>query len=120
VAGEELEGRWSTGFADVGAAMAEWRREHPRATLSEIEDALDERLAGMRSQMLVDTVMTSRAASFAGARGTERPRCPGCEGSLLSRGEVERTLLTTRGQEVHLRRSYAECPSCGLQFFPPR
>ena len=120
MASNELEGRWSAEFADVSAAMAQWRREHPKATLSEIEDALDERLAGMRTQMLVDTVMTSTAATFAGAPGTERPRCPGCKNRLLSRGQAERTLVTTRGQEVRLRRSYAHCPSCGLELFPPR
>jgi hypothetical protein len=120
MASDELEGRWSAEFAEVGAAVARWRREHPKATLSEIEDALDECLAGMRTQMLVDTVMASRAATFAGTPGTERPRCPGCESRLVSRGQAERTLLTTRGQEIRLRRSYAHCPSCGLEFFPPR
>lgn len=116
----ELEGQWSEGWADVSATMAQWRREHPTATLTEIEDALDERLAGMRTQMLVDTVMASTAASFAGAPGTKRPRCPGCESRLLSRGPAERTLVTTSGQEVRLRRNYAHCPSCGLELFPPR
>lgn len=116
----ELEEQWAEGWAEASAAMAGWRREHPKATLTEIEEALDEQLAGMRTRMLVDTVMTSTAASFAGARGTERPRCPGCNSRLVSRGQAERTLLATGGQEVRLRRSYAHCPSCGLEFFPPR
>jgi hypothetical protein len=120
VASEQFQGSWSAEFGEVSEAMARWRREHPKATLSEIEDALDERLAGMRSQMLVDVVMESTAANFAGAPATERPRCPGCEGRLLSRGQAERTLVTTGGQEIRLRRGYAHCPSCGLELFPPR
>jgi len=116
----ELEGRWSAGLSEMGAAMAQWRREHPRATLSEIEDALDGRMAAMRTQMVVDTVMTSPAASFAGAVGTARPKCPACGERLVSRGQAERRLLTTGGQDIRLRRSYGQCPGCGLELFPPR
>lgn len=116
----ELEGRWSVGLSDMGAAMAQWRREHPRATLTEIEDALDERLSAMRTQMVVDTVMTSPAASFAGATGTARPQCPRCGERLVSRGQAERTLTTTCGRDIRLRRSYGRCPGCGLELFPPR
>src|SRR5216684_6200379 len=79
---------------------------------------LMERLAAMRTQMIVDTVMTSPAASFARAPGTQRPKCPECGERLLSRGPSERRLLTTRGQESRLRRSYAHCPACGLELFP--
>ena len=116
----ELEAKWAPGLADLGAAMAQWRREHPRATLTEIEDALDERLAAVRAQMLVDTAVASQAASFAGVPPTERPRCPGCDARLVSQGPSERTLATTRGQELRLRRSYGYCPGCGLALFPPR
>lgn len=115
----ELEGRWAAGLSNVGAEIAQWRREHPRATLTEIEDALDGRLAVMRTQMLVDTVMTSPAASFARAPRTQRPKCPECGERLVSRGQAERTLTTTQGQHIRLRRSYAQCPSCQMEFFPP-
>ena len=116
----ELEGQWAPKWADVSAAMAQWRRDHPRATLTEIEQALDERMGTMRAEMLVDIALTSRAASFAGAPVTERPHCPACDEALVSRGEAERTLLTTGGKNIRLRRSYAHCPACGLALFPPR
>ena len=115
----ELEGRWAAGLSNVGAEIAQWRREHPRATLTEIEDALDGRLAVMRTQMLVDTVMTSAAASFARAPRTQRPKCPECGERLASRGQAERTLTTTQGQDIRLRRSYGQCPSCQVGVFPP-
>ena len=104
----------------MGAAMARWRREHPRATLTEIEEAVDERLAAVRTRLLVETVMTSPAACFGGVPRAERPRCPECGERLLSRGQAERTLATTHGQDLRLRRSYGHCPACGLELFPPR
>jgi predicted RNA-binding Zn-ribbon protein involved in translation (DUF1610 family) len=116
----ELEGRRSAGLKAAAEGMAQWRREHPRATLSEIEDALDERLAAVRSEMLVETVMTSPAAQFAGASPSERPTCPECGDRLVSRGQAERRLTTVHGQDVRLRRNYAHCRSCGLELFPPR
>lgn len=117
---DELERVWVDRFAGVAGAMAEWRRENPRATLTEIEDALDGWMAPMRRQMLEEAVLTSPAAAFAGALGTSRPKCPECGERLLSRGAWERRLLTTRGQEICLRRSYAHCPACGSELFPPR
>ncbi len=117
---KELAQHWSAGLTDMAGAMAQWRREHPRATLSEIEDALDERMSAMRTRMVVDTVMTSPAANFAGAVGRARPQCPGCGERLVSRGQAERGLLTTDGQEIRLRRNYGHCPGCGLELFPPR
>ena len=116
----ELGERWAPKWEQISDGMAEWRQEHPRATLTEIEDALDERLGAMRMEMLVDTVLTSQAAGFAGRPKGERPRCPACKVALVSRGAAERSLMTTGGQEFRLRRSYAECPACGLELFPPR
>jgi predicted RNA-binding Zn-ribbon protein involved in translation (DUF1610 family) len=100
--------------------MAAWRREHPRATLTEIERAVDERLGTLRVQMLEETAVASGAAAFAGVPEAERPRCPDCGQALVSRGRAERELLTSGGREIRLRRSYGRCPSCGVGLFPPR
>jgi len=40
--------------------MKEWRVQHPRATLSEMEVALDESLNRMRARMLEDMALASR------------------------------------------------------------
>jgi YgiT-type zinc finger domain-containing protein len=100
--------------------MGRWRQEHPRATLSEIEAALDERIGATRAQMLEEAVLASEAATFAGKGKRERPGCPACGQALVSRGEAERTLTTTGGRDIRIRRSYGACPSCGLELFPPR
>ena len=116
----DLDGAWREDFEAASTAVAQWRREHPRATLTEIEDALDERLHAVRGRMLEEMVLVSGAAVFAGAEEGERPRCPGCGDCLVSLGVAERRLMTTGGREVRLRRAYGRCPSCGTELFPPR
>jgi hypothetical protein len=115
-----LEQRWAPGWAAVSTSMAQWRREHPRATLTEIELALDERLGSLRTRMLEDTALASEAARFASTPSAERPTCPGCGKALESRGEHERRLMTSGGRDIRLRRGYGVCPGCGLGLFPPR
>jgi hypothetical protein len=99
--------------------MADWRAAHPRATFSEIEAALDERLNQVRARVLADLAMASAAAEVAGVAGEERPRCAQCGRGLQARGASERTLLTHGGAEVRLQRTYATCPGCGDGSFPP-
>lgn len=113
------EGRWSEDAASVWAGMADWRAAHPKATLSEIEDALDERLNQGRARVLADLALASVAADVQAATTEERPRCGGCGGEMQARGPSDRTLLTQGGAEVRLRRSYATCPRCGDGTFPP-
>ncbi len=117
---EGLEQRWGPGLAEVAGSMAQWRRKHPQATLTEIEDALDERMGAMRAEMLADAALASGSARFAGKQANERPKCPECGQVLISRGIAERLLTTAGGRDIRLRRSYAHCPGCGLEFFPPR
>src|SRR6478752_3718728 len=99
--------------------MADWRAAHPKATFSEIEAALDERLNQVRARVLEDLAMASTVADLTLASQAERPRCEQCGSALQARGPSERTLLTQGGAEVRLRRSYAACPTCGDGAFPP-
>jgi ribosomal protein S27AE len=119
---KRLEGaaqRWAGDAESVWTGMADWRAAHPKATLSEIEAALDERLNRVRARVLADLALASAAAEVAGAAAEERPRCDRCGTVLQARGPSERTLLTQGGAEVRLRRSYAACPRCGDGTFPP-
>ena len=43
------EAQWRQLADEVCTGMKEWRLQHPKATLTEIERALDERLARMRA-----------------------------------------------------------------------
>ena len=116
---EGIEQRWAGDAESVWSGMADWRAAHPKATLSEIEDALDERLNRLRARMLADLALASTAADVRAVTGEERPRCERCGAVLQARGPSERTLLTQGGAAVRLQRSYAACPACGDGSFPP-
>jgi len=117
-----LEGasrRWAGDAESVWTGMADWRAAHPKATFSEIEAALDERLNQVRARVLADLALASAAADVSGASSEERARCERCGAALQARGASERTLLTQGGAEVRLERAYAACPTCGDGAFPP-
>jgi YgiT-type zinc finger domain-containing protein len=117
VTGEEQamrgEARAERSDADV-AAIAEtleaWRQQHPRATLTEIEQELDRQWRRVRADMV---------ARVALAAAQEDAACPACGASLIRRGQQERTLLTDGEQPITLRRAYMTCPACGRGLFPP-
>jgi RNase P subunit RPR2 len=115
-----LERSWRQLSEEVVTGMREWREGHPRATLREIEAALDERLNRMRARMLEEAALASRAADWQEAGQEERPLCPECGEPLVARGKQERRLQTQGGEEVVLERSYGVCPACEAGFFPPR
>jgi ribosomal protein S27AE len=116
---EGIEQRWAGDAESVWSGLADWRAAHPKATLSEIEAALDERLDRLRARLLADVALASAAADPQEASGEERPRCERCGVMRQSRGQSERKLLTQGGAEVPLQRTYLACPQCGDGSFPP-
>jgi ribosomal protein S27AE len=113
----ESEEEWTRLTAQALAEMGEWRQAHPRATLREIEQEVDARLATARAKLL-------EAAAVAHPGGdpalTDRPPCPSCGAGLVVEGPRTRRLRTTHEQEIALTRRYARCPACGTGVFPPR
>jgi len=116
---EELEARWQQLAEEVMIGMKEWRLQHPRATLQEIEAALDERLARVRARMLQDVALASAVRDVHRLQPEERPPCPQCGHLLEARGQETQCLTTNYNQSIHLKRSYAICPQCGNGLFPP-
>jgi YgiT-type zinc finger domain-containing protein len=115
---KEIDERWQELAEEAMSGMKEWRLAHPKATLSEIEAALDERLERVRARMLEDAAQVSEAADIAGAKG-EAPRCPECGEELADQGQETREITTKGGRKIALRRSYGLCPRCGARLFPP-
>jgi uncharacterized protein with PIN domain len=115
---KDFDAQWRTLSEEVLSGMKEWRLQHPRATLSEMEAALDERLAGQRARMLEDMALASEVADLSRMPMEERPSCPECGKPLSSRGQEERRLQTVGQQQIVLKRSYAVCPTCRVGFFP--
>jgi YgiT-type zinc finger domain-containing protein len=102
----------------IQGELAEWRAAHPKATLAEIEAAVEERLGLARAQLVEDLALTSAAVQV--GRGGERPGCPQCGHRMESRGQQDRQVTVAGNRTVRLRRGYAVCPACGAGLFPPR
>lgn len=112
--------QWASLSEDMLSGMRDWRVQHPRATLQEIEAELDRRLTRVRARLLEQLAQQSQAAAWSGrGRETEAPPCPHCGAALEPRGRKTRRLKTHGGQEVALHREYGVCPACGQGLFPP-
>jgi YgiT-type zinc finger domain-containing protein len=116
-----FEQQWARLSEEVLSGMRDWRAQHPRATLQEIEAELDRRLSGVRARLLEQIAQQSQATAWSGGSlEREAPLCPQCGAALEPRGRKTRRLKTHGGQEVALHREYGVCPACGQGLFPPR
>jgi len=116
---KDFDRRWQALSQEVLTGMKEWRLQHPRATLKEIEVALDERLGRLRARMLEDAALASAAAQWEESAEEEQPVCPQCGQELKVRGvNGVRHLQTQGGQEIVLRREYGVCSAWG-RVIPP-
>ncbi len=116
---KDFDGSWRELSEEVITGMKEWRLQHPKATLAEIETALDERLARLRARMLQDAALASASADWSQSLPEQRPACPNCGRGLDSGGTRKRRLQTRGRQEIELKRKYGVCPNCGVGIFFP-
>jgi hypothetical protein len=114
----EFDGHWNELSREAMKQIKQWRLSHPKATLNQIEQALDERLGRLRARMLEDLAQASDATRL-DEQTSARPRCPQCDEELSGRGEHVRELETDHQQQLRLDRTYATCPRCGVGLFPP-
>jgi predicted RNA-binding Zn-ribbon protein involved in translation (DUF1610 family) len=114
---KDFDRRWQQLADEVLTGMKEWRLQHPRATLREMELALDVKLGNMRARLLEDLALASAASDLQQEDGAYW-QCPQCQEDLESRGQQTRQLQTQQRQELTLRRGYGTCPRCGAGFFP--
>ena len=116
---EPMDARWQAGYQRALEHVHAWRQDHPQATFSEIEAALDTQLRALRAEMLTDLVAADPAAQLAGRPAAQRPRCPECGMALVSLGQQTRQVQVDGDHPVALTRAYARCPRCGAGHFPP-
>jgi hypothetical protein len=118
---EQILPGWQAASYTVAQEVAEWRKVHPKATLTEIEDAVFEAMQKLQAQMLGEVVHASGTADVAAQPVAGRPRCPTCGGQLEPRGRQRRKLRPARQRaSLDLERTYAVCGTCGAGLFPPR
>ncbi len=60
--------RWRDLSGEVGAELAAWRAEHPRASWREIEEALEAQWVKVRARLLSEAVATSPAREVKAAQ----------------------------------------------------
>lgn len=102
---------WQSAATALEHEVRAWRADHPDATLTEIEAALDGRLNLARAALL---------AAVATAAPERDERCASCGRMLVRRGTQTRTLRTAGGVPLELTRPYLSCPACKAGVFPPR
>ena len=117
---EDFDRNWEKLGREAMDAIKQWRLEHPKATLSEIEQAFDAQLGNLRARMIEDLALASTSADLSSEAPSASPLCQSCGSRLESRGKKKRRLKTHQGQTLELDRSYAVCPTCEVGFFPPR
>ncbi len=104
----------------VGRELIVWREAHPRANLSQIEDAVFEAMQRLQARALQQVVLASAVADVAAQPAVERPLCPACGGRLEPRGRQRRRIRPARQRaSLEVDRSYTVCTDCGAGLFPP-
>lgn len=98
-------------FDQAQRALAAWHSTHPRATLAEIEVAVEEQIERVRAQLLSEQ-------THAGFE-EEQPLCRRCGTTMTPQATTKRTLLLRGDEPLELERGYVACPSCGEGLFPP-
>jgi hypothetical protein len=99
--------------AAVHADLMHWRAAHPRATLTEIELAVEAAVQRLRAQYLAEVVVPPPGTA-------PPPACPHCGDQLQPRGRRTRAVLTPgQPDPVRLDRLYLVCARCGAGVFPP-
>ena len=93
--------------------MRQWRQTNPKATLTEIEEAVEAELAQLRKQ-LVEEMVQEEVSGLPG-----EPDCPQCGEKMVKNGRRQRKLKSKEGQTIQLDRQQWRCLSCGATLFPP-
>jgi uncharacterized protein with PIN domain len=111
---------WVSKFRKASSEISDWRSQHPRASLTDIENTVDEELAKVRAAMIQELALESAMTDIKQLPAEERPKCPKCGRPLVSNGKQKRKITTTYDQSVELERSKGYCSHCRVSYFPPR
>lgn len=93
--------------------LNQWRQANPKATLTEIEEAVEAELAKIRKE-LVTALAQAGEESQQGA-----PHCRQCGQAMVKNGRRKRQLKGKEGQTMQLERQQWRCLRCGTTIFPP-
>jgi hypothetical protein len=97
--------------------MQQFNITHPTPTFTEIEDAVEAALAGLRQDLLTQSLQAQPLADFRGV--SERPGCPDCGAALQANGQHQRQVVTQGDRVIAIERTRGRCSVCGTEVFPP-
>lgn len=98
---------------NLAEKMQAWSQANPKATLTEIEVAVDNELAKLRRTIVESMVQTREAVE------PLSHLCPECGRQMVKNGKKKRQLRTKEGQTIELERQQLRCLHCGMTLFPP-
>lgn len=98
---------------ELSHKMRQWRQANRKATLTEIEEAVEAELAQLRKQLVEEMVQEEAVSS------QEVPDCAQCGQKMVKNGRRQRKLKSKEGQTIQLDRQQWRCLSCGTTLFPP-
>ena len=93
--------------------MRQWQQANPKATLTEIEEAVEAELALLRKRLVEEMARDKEAAN------QTVPDCPQCGQKMVKNGRRKRKLESKEGQTLELNRQQWRCLDCGATLFPP-
>lgn len=93
--------------------MKQWNRENPKATLTEMEEAVDQELSRLRGK-LIEEMTGERVEEI-----HDKVKCPNCGLEMVKNGWKRRELRSKGGETVVINRRQMRCLECGMTLFPP-
>jgi hypothetical protein len=114
----DRERRWGEVSRAVGEELAVWRQEHPRASLSAIEEALEERWAQARAQLVQEAAEASAARDLKQAATGPAATCPACAGVVREKSWEARQLTMDGARRSAWNDRWASAPAAARSFFP--
>ena len=100
-------------YEEMEVQIKRWRQEHPKATLTEIEEAVERELAKLREAIVAGLAQEGEE------EGGEATLCPNCQREMVKNGKKARSLKTKEGKTITLKRQQMRCLECGMTIFPP-
>ncbi len=98
---------------NLAEKMQAWSQANPKATLTEIEIAVDNELAKLRRTIVESIAQTREAVEQISHE------CPQCGSPMVKNGRKKRKLKAKEGQTIELERQQLRCLNCGMTLFPP-
>lgn len=98
---------------ELAARLQAWRQARPRATLTEIEEAVEGELAKLRTEWVTELAQAGTEDE------AETPFCAACGEAMVRNGRRKRRLKSKEGQTLQLERQQWRCLKCGTTLFPP-